>query len=155
MSMNASLGERLKKNSRKAANGCIEWIGHIENTGYGAIKFQARRLKAHRAAWELKHGKVPKGLFVLHRCDNRACINPAHLFVGTQLDNIRDMIAKGRKVVRSGERHWNAKLSKEKVVEIRARYARGERQIDIARDIGMSTSAVSAAITKRNWLEDD
>lgn len=88
---------------RKDASGCWEWTGGLfKHFPYG--KFNAGRLPggkqrtvyAHRFAYELWVGAIPKGLQVLHRCDNPACVNPAHLFVGTQLDNMRDMIAKGR-----------------------------------------------------------
>jgi hypothetical protein len=77
--------------------GCWEWIGSKRHYGYGQVTFNGRPgRKAHRVAWELTRGKIPGDLCVLHRCDNTACINPDHLFLGTQLDNIQDMNAKGR-----------------------------------------------------------
>lgn len=76
--------------------GCWEWPG-AQGNGYGMILMPDGRLRgAHRVAWELANGPIPDGLFVLHHCDNRACVRPDHLFLGTQGDNVRDMYAKGR-----------------------------------------------------------
>jgi len=83
------------------ADKCWPWIGVRMHTGYGAFSLGGERGPielAHRAAWILTHGTVPDGMYVLHRCDNRLCQNPAHLFLGTHLDNIRDMVEKGRNV---------------------------------------------------------
>jgi hypothetical protein len=77
--------------------GCWEWTGALHRNGYGAFKLRdGRQMLAHRFAWELANGAVPEGLNVLHQCDNRRCVRPDHLFVGTQRENIRDMVAKGR-----------------------------------------------------------
>jgi hypothetical protein len=77
--------------------GCWEWQGANNGKGYGCFgKEGSRPYYAHRFSWELHAGPIPDGLFVLHRCDNRRCVNPEHLFLGTQGDNMRDMIAKGR-----------------------------------------------------------
>jgi hypothetical protein len=80
---------------------------------------------AHRIAWELTNGAIPEGMKVLHRCDNVLCVRPDHLFLGTQHDNVRDMINKGRKNTAVGERQWNAKLTKEQVEQIRMEYRKG------------------------------
>lgn len=78
-------------------SGCFLWVGGYRTTGYGQFNFRGKRSeKAHRAAWVLAHGDIPAGMHVLHHCDNPACVNVAHLFLGTALDNVRDMIAKGR-----------------------------------------------------------
>lgn len=77
--------------------GCWEWVGSKRRYGYGQVYFNGKSaVKAHRVAWELAYGPVSDGLCVLHKCDNTACINPDHLFLGSQLDNIRDMNLKGR-----------------------------------------------------------
>jgi HNH endonuclease len=83
---------------------CWEWDGAKSSNGYGVILFNKKYSPTHRVAWKLYCGSIPKGLFVLHRCDNRACVNPEHLFLGTQKDNIRDGIAKGRITKESGGR---------------------------------------------------
>ena len=76
---------------------CWEWTGYRLPHQYGRILGREKKLiGAHQAAWVLVNGPIPHGLWVLHRCDNRACCNPAHLFLGTRLDNARDMVSKGR-----------------------------------------------------------
>src|SRR5258706_965015 len=79
-------------------SGCFVWLGPITQDGYGNIS----GVYAHRVAWEKEYGPIPKGMNVLHRCDIRCCVNPTHLFLGTQVDNIKDMIQKRRLVSPNG-----------------------------------------------------
>lgn len=79
-----------------AENGCWIWDGYVNAGGYGTISWQKRPRRTHRFSWEVHKGAIPEELYVLHRCDNRRCCNPEHLFLGTQKDNMQDMIAKGR-----------------------------------------------------------
>ena len=76
--------------------GCLLYTGYIQNTGYGRITYEGRREGAHRVAYALKHGPIPAGMSVCHTCDVRLCVNPDHLFLGTQTDNMKDMFRKGR-----------------------------------------------------------
>jgi hypothetical protein len=101
----------------KKSEGCWEWTGCKQRTGYGRFRLAGWTQMAHRVAWELVHGLIPKGMQVLHRCDNPGCVNPNHLFLGTQTDNIYDMTAKGRHY--RGERHKSAKLTESDVISIR------------------------------------
>ena len=75
---------------------CWEWTATLDGGGYGRIKSGGKLDGAHRVSWELHHGKIPVDRWVLHRCDNRKCVNPAHLFLGTRGDNVSDMVQKGR-----------------------------------------------------------
>jgi hypothetical protein len=80
----------------RGADSCWSWTGALDSGGYGQCGRDRRLHKTHRVAWMLTHGEIPDGLVVCHHCDNRRCCNPAHLFVGTQGDNVRDMVRKGR-----------------------------------------------------------
>lgn len=78
---------------------CWIWTGGGRGQGYGALKFKGKIVDAHRVSYELHYGEIPKGMFVCHTCDNRKCVNPDHLFLGTQKDNMRDCKNKGRLVI--------------------------------------------------------
>lgn len=146
-----SLKTRIASRTRKRKSGCIEWTGYVEPTGYGTMRFQGKRLKAHRAAWIAEFGKIPDGMQVLHKCDNRICMNPDHLFIGSQRDNMLDMIAKGRKVVHSGESHWGAKLTEKDVLYIRERVSNGAKQSELADEFGMRLQSINDIVRRKIW----
>lgn len=81
---------------QKTDDGCWDWLGSLNQFGYGQVSWQGKSIGAHRAAHEVAKGPIPEGLHVMHTCDNRKCVNPEHLFLGTRSDNMRDMVAKGR-----------------------------------------------------------
>lgn len=120
---------------------CWEWQGTIQDTGYGRFKVGTQPHSAHRTSWEIHFGPIPKEMHVLHRCDNRKCVNPAHLFLGTNDDNIKDMIAKQRHA--HGETNGASKLNDAQVVEILELLRAGElNQNQIAARFGVTDMTI-------------
>ncbi len=119
---------RLEAKLNKDTNGCWLWTGFCNQDGYGTIQRGKRPsypLFVHRVSWEIYKGPIPDGLNVLHNCpggDNPRCCNPSHLFLGTQLDNVRDMYNKGRDNKSKGENQHSSKLTEKQVLEIRSKY---------------------------------
>lgn len=110
----------------KKETGCWEWQAGKTKAGYGQYSLNKKVLYAHRLSWELSNKEIPKGMHVLHSCDNPSCINPDHLFIGTQKDNMRDKINKGRSNLPFGIRSGVSKLTEEQVTKIRTLYNTGK-----------------------------
>ncbi len=98
----------LSKFDVDAESGCWVWNAATDRKGYGRLKRGRHHVFAHRYAWEYAYGSIPDGLFVCHHCDNPPCVNVAHLFLGTNADNVLDMKRKGR--VQSGALHWTHRI---------------------------------------------
>jgi hypothetical protein len=133
--------------------GCWTWIAAKRDDGYGVIGIGRDKLvRAHRLSWEFANGPIPAGMFVCHKCDNPSCVNPDHLFLGTPLDNTRDMDNKGRRVnaqVR-GEKQGLAKLTRNSVIRIRI--ASGALPVrKIAEAVGVSHKSVLNVIHGKTW----
>lgn len=135
--------------SVRKSDGCWEWTGSRSDTGYGCF-YDGHATSAHRYSWVLHNGPVPAGLCVLHRCDNRACVRPDHLWLGTKADNSKDMASKSRFRVPGleGEDHGEAKLTDDDVRHIRSSTATGR---DLARKLGVSESLVSLVRRRKAW----
>lgn len=134
-------------------DGCWLWRGTISTFGYGVTGWRGERWSAHRLAWTLTNGPIPDGKHVCHHCDNPPCARPDHLFLGEAVDNMRDMWAKGRGKggFVKGEQVGTAKLTDDKVREIRARWDAGEAIRAIARDTGMSRRMIGFVVHREFW----
>lgn len=147
---NASLQERIDRLSRKCGE-CIEWIGYRNEYGYGKLTVKSKQMSAHRASWIASNGPIPKGLLVCHKCDNRWCVNPSHLFLGTQAENMADMASKQRRRGvggSNGEKHPNAKIDARTVFDIRAS---SEPIHEIASRYGLTRKHVWAVRNRVTW----
>ena len=132
---------------------CWLWTAAKRNFGYGGVRIAGKTLGAHRAAYEAKNGAgSADGLMVRHKCDVPACVNPAHLEIGTLADNNRDTVERGRHA--RGESHGRAKLTEADVREIRTSYVRGSSEFGVcalARRFGVATSGISDIVNRKLW----
>lgn len=147
----------LRRRLIMAKSGCWEWVGARSTAGYGQMRVAGKLLYTHRLAHEEFIGSIPDGLLVCHRCDNPACFNPEHLFLGTQADNMGDMALKGRGNGRPGESRSQggangmAKLAPDDVRAIRRLAASGKTNRHIAEVYGISPAAVSLIKNGHRW----
>ena len=138
--------DRFWKNVKKTEN-CWNWIGAEGGSGYGM--FSRKKYLSHRYSYELHKGKIPKGLWVLHHCDNKKCVNQKHLFLGTVQDNVADLVMKGKQS--KGEDRYNVKLTENSVKDIRKRYKVGETLSELARCFEVTVQCISLVVKKINW----
>ena len=144
---------------------CWEWQGALTSTGYGNLGWHGRHVQAHRVAYFLTHGGIPLETgfrdgaakagkqFVLHKCDNRKCCNPDHLFLGSMRDNQLDAYRKKRRK-QPESKHVNAKLTLEQVKEIRTRYsAGGVGQISLSKEFGVSQRVISLVVRRETYKD--
>lgn len=131
---------------------CWEWQGRKNKDGYGTFHILRDSKLVHRVAYEHFCGQIPEGLLVCHTCNNPCCVNPKHLKLGTDQNNMDDMVLAGRQNKQKGEDHHNAKLSKEQIVEIRELYSTGfVTQQDLADHFDVSQVHISNIVLKKRW----
>ena len=149
-----NLHDRLYSKIRKT-DSCWLWTAASHPFGYGVIRIDGKNRLAHRVMYELRNGPIPDGKYICHTCDNPACVNPEHLFIGTQKDNMQDCSQKGRarssKAPRPGSLHPQTKLTEADVVIIRQRCANGETQGAVGADYSLTQGAISAIVTGKSW----
>ena len=156
---------RVEKWPGRGPNGdCWEWTGYIDpskKSGYGMLAFEGKTQKSHRVAWILTNGEIPDGMQVLHKCDHRPCVNPNHLFLGTNYDNVQDKISKGRHPrgleasmysnPKRGSDNWHSRFSDEEVLAMRAMYASGSKCKDIATAFKLKDHVCNMILHGRRW----
>ena len=166
-----TIKERWREKFLRPEEGCWEWIAAIGNHGYGVFTISTKvHITAHRYAWEISNGKIPDGMHVCHKCDNRKCVRPSHLFLGTNVDNITDSVKKGRRkgiarpkwgpdhpqrinpdLVLRGSAHGMAKFNEDTVRLIRLRYACGESGNSLAREYGVPGVTIMRIVKRVSW----
>lgn len=163
----------------KKSGDCLLWTGAVGKSGYGAVGYQYKNWSAHRLAWFFINGEIPNGLIVCHKCDNKLCVNPDHLWLGTHQDNSHDMVRKGRsakgkrsparlypeslkrgddhwsrqkpKLVTKGSRHHKAKITESTVKSIRERVSNGENIKLISEEFDMHLSSIYLMVNRKTW----
>jgi len=140
---------KLKDSIEITSSGCWEWKKSKHKQGYGNFPYKRKCLLAHRVAWMLFNGELNEDILVLHKCDNPPCCNPEHLFLGTDYDNVKDSIFKGRFTRTRGETHFFSKLTDCEVAEIKKLHAAGIKQKDIANKFSIVRQTVRNIVTGR------
>jgi hypothetical protein len=135
------------------AEGCWAWKGNKDDKGRGRFWNGRRQILSSRAAYELLVGSIPDGLLICHHCDNPNCVRPSHLFLGTQAQNMQDMIRKGRKRINPcrGEKSSSAKLTNQQVIEIRQLISSGVSLSEIGRRFGVWPQTILNIKIERTW----
>lgn len=146
---NQRMEDRFWSKVRKS-DGCWDWTGAKDGSGYGSFHFGGRSARAHRVAYELANGPIPADAHLLHTCDNPGCVRPDHLVPGNRFDNMRDASAKGR--MHHGERNGQARLSGGQVMAIRERYAAGDvTQARLGQEFGIWQGHVGRIVRGEEW----
>ena len=145
-----SVEDRLNKfHIKDHDSGCWNWIGKKDKRGYGRCSFEGRKQFAHRISHKVFKGPIPDGLYILHSCDNPACINPDHLRIGTQAENMNDAVVRRRMPI--GEQSSMSKLSNESVMQIVEMRNSGMSIADIARNFNVEFTTVSVILRGHTW----
>lgn len=132
--------------------GCWEWTGSLFKQGYGQFSYNRKNTKAHRISYLIHFGELPADLLVCHKCDNRKCVNPQHLFLGTHYDNVQDQISKNRRHDVTGEKNGKSKMTIESVLELVRIVGSGQMsQNEAAKYFGISQGVISGIMLGKRW----
>jgi predicted XRE-type DNA-binding protein len=139
----------------KGEDDCWNWVRRLSEDGYGQYTFHGSSQIASRVSYFIHHGPFEKKLFVCHSCDNRKCVNPNHLWLGTHQDNMDDMVNKKRSISHKGENNLTAKLKKEDIVKIRELFAQNSfTQRELAVIYNVSASNISIIVQGMTWKDE-
>lgn len=141
--------EQFLSKISKEENGCWNWTGCFQREGYGKFSIHQKWYRAHRISYWIHFGDVIGNLHVCHKCDNRKCVNPDHLFLGTDKDNHQDCVQKGRQ--NRGEKNGKVVLTEKQVLEIRALREQGWLQKQLVEKFGVTQGAISFILRRVNW----
>lgn len=145
----------LSRFENKVENGnsasCWPWLGYINPKGYGEFWFEGESEPAHRVAYRLYVGPIPVGAFICHACDNRRCVNPAHLYAGSAATNNADRQLRGRRVYARGEAHKSARLTEADVLAIRIARRKGMTGAALCRTHRIASGTLWKLLTGRSW----
>lgn len=137
---------------RKTRKGCWLFNGATNHSGHGRFWDGTRLVQAHRFSYSIANGNIPEGLQVLHTCDVPNCVNPDHLWLGTNYDNVQDKVSKGRQQKLKGSQHGRAKLNEADIFAIRERYAEGDGSYrSLGREYGISHTMIRYIVKGDNW----
>ena len=128
--------------------GCWEWIGSIDSRGYGQMMVDGKLVLAHRLSMTMHNSDPIENMCVCHKCDNKTCVNPEHLFIGTHKDNAMDMVKKGRAANSAGTNNSGHKLSEDDVISIRLD---ARTLVEIAKSYGVGKSSIGNIKTRKTW----
>jgi DNA-binding MarR family transcriptional regulator len=140
---------KLTKRENKKNDECWDWLAHKNHHGYGVFGVKDKTVLAHRFIFFVFNGSFDEKLLVCHTCDNRSCVNPKHLFLGTNIDNMRNMIERNRSL--RGEKAPGSKLKEFQVIEIRERYANGETGASLAKEFNVDKSTITLIASGNSW----
>lgn len=139
-----------KINANIGNDDCWNWDEYFSTNGYGQVRYNGPHQQVHRVAWELMVGEIPDGLCVLHKCDNRKCYNPTHLFLGTKKDNAVDKVNKNRQL--KGPDIYGAKLNYDIVAEIRSKYIPYKyTTYRLAKEYGVGQVQIYRIVKNKEW----